>query len=316
LLNLIAIKHDNNFRVLLDSKGNAHTISQLNTPSKLIVNELSADLKPFIENDDISYQFNENMMNEDELNSVVLEFEKPKNVTSGKLVLTARNSYWLDYMYGKFNEKMGTYFNEFQKKQESVSSEKSMQWMLNQGIPLGIYVKNSSGWKLVEYENVTGPLAKREIVVPVEFDKSSDTKISIKLEAGFMFWEIDYAGIDFSENQPIQISYIKPMQAVDEDGKNVTNELLNADDKYLLQSKIGSVTTIDFEAAESSTANATTTIFLKNRGYYKYIRDYKGKPDFAELKTFREKGVFTRFSKETYFQYVSNPHMLDLIVVK
>lgn len=316
LLNLIEIKHDNNLRVLLDSKGNAHTISQLNAPSKLMVNELSADLKPFIENDDISYQFNENMMNGDELNSVVLEFEKPAAITSGKLVLTARNSYWLDYMYGKFNEKMGTYFNEFQNKQESVSSEKSMQWMLNQGIPLGIYVKNSSGWKLVEYENVTGPLGKREIVVPVELEKSSDAIISIKLECGFMFWEIDYAGMDFSENQPLQISYIKPIQAVDEDGNNVTKELLNADDNYLLQSKIGSVTTIDFEAAESETANTTTTVFLKNRGYYTYIRDYKGEPDFAELKTFREKGAFTRFSKETYFQYVSNPNMLDLMVLK
>lgn len=316
LLNLVEISHSKNLRVLLDSKGNAHTISQLNAPSKLMVNELPADLKPFMENDNIAYQFNENMANEEELNNVVLEFEKPKNVVSGKLVLTARNSYWLDYMYGKFNEKMGTYFNQFQKNQESVSSGKSMEWMLNQGILLGIYVKNSSGWQLVTYENVTGPLAKRELVVPIEFERSGESKISIKLESGFMFWEIDCAGIDYSENQPIQISYLKPVQAFDEDGNNVTGELLNVDDKYLLQSKIGSVTTIDFNASELETATTTTTVFLKNRGYYKYIRDYKGKPDFAELKTFREKGAFTRFSKESYFQYVSNPHMLDLIVVK
>ncbi|MFO7673221.1 MAG: hypothetical protein R6V74_05885, partial [Lutibacter sp.] len=240
----------------------------------------------------------------------------PKNAGTGKLVLTARNSYWLDYMYGKFNEKMGTYFNEFQKKQENVSAEKSMEWMLNQGIPLGIYVKNSSGWQLISYENVTGPLAKRELVVPIEFESSSESKISIKLESGFMFWEIDCAGIDFSENQPIQISYLKPVQAVDENGKNVTVDLQNADKKYLLQSKIGSVTTVDFQASELETETTTTTVFLKNRGYYTYIRDYKGKPDFAELKTFREKGAFTRFSKASYFQYVSNPHMLDLIVEK
>jgi len=314
LLNLIEITHNNNFRVLLDNKGNAQTISHLNAPSKLIVNDLNADLKPFMENDDISYQFNDNMFNGDALNSVVLEFEKPKEVASAKLVLTARNSYWLDYMYGKFNEKLGTFFNEFQKNQESVSSAKSWQWMLEQGIPLGIYVKNSTGWKLVAYENVTGPLAKREIVVQIEFEKSGENKISIKLESGFMFWEIDYAGIDFSKNQPIQISYIKPKLAFNEDGNNVTNELVDADDKYLLQSKIGSVTTIDFVADESRTANTTTTVFLKNSGYYTYIRDYKGKPDFAELKTFRKKGAFTRFSKETYFQYVSNPNMLDLIV--
>lgn len=316
LLHLIAIKHDKNVKVLLDSKGNAHTISHLNSPSKLLVNDLPADIKPFIENDDIAYQFNENMVNEDQLNNAVLEFEKPKNVVSGKLVLTARNSYWLDYLYGKFNEKMGTYFNEFQRKQENVSAEKSMEWMLNQGIPLGIYVKNSTGWQLVCYENVTGPLAKREIVVPIEFEKSGENKISIKFESGFMFWEIDYAGIDYSENQSIQISYIKPKQALDEEGNNVTNELVAADDKYLLQSKIGSVTTVDFKVSEPETATTTTTVFLKNRGYYTYIRNYKGKPDFAELKTFREKGAFTRFSKETYFQYVSNPYLLDLIVVK
>ena len=42
------------------------------------------------------------------------------------------------------------------------------------------------------------------------------------------------------------------------------------------------------------------TFFLKNRGYYNYVRDYKGEPNFQKLKLFREAGAFTEFSKLEY----------------
>jgi hypothetical protein len=40
--------------------------------------------------------------------------------------------------------------------------------------------------------------------------------------------------------------------------------------------------------------------FLKNRGYYTYVRDYDGIPDFTELQKFRDANTFTRFSENEY----------------
>jgi len=314
LVQLIEVKHNKGYGVLIDNKGIFHTISKLEAPK--IGATKDATVNSILFKDNIPYMFNNMESDENGLNHLILDFDKPKEVSYGKLVLTAKNSYWLDFMYGKFNEKFGTYFDEFQRKQESVSAKKSNQWMLDQGIPLGVYVKTLDGWKLVEYVNVVGPLSNRDIVIPINFDTVNSNTIQIKLECGFMFWEIDYAAMDFSENNSIEVTYLSPSKAFDEQGRDLKLQLTATDNLYLEQPTIGNVATIEFEATDFTNADMKKTLFLKNRGYYTYIRNYSGEPNFAELKLFREKGAFTKYSKKEYFQFISNPHMLDLIVEK
>jgi len=43
-------------------------------------------------------------------------------------------------------------------------------------------------------------------------------------------------------------------------------------------------------------------LFLHTRGYYEYIRDYKGKPNISELKKFKLTGTFARFAKARFSQ--------------
>ncbi len=313
LIQLIEVKHSKEYDILIDNKGSFQTISKLEAP-KISTKDVSVNSILF--KDKIPYMFNNMETDENGLNHLILDFDKPTDALLGKLVLTAKNSYWLDFMYGKFNEEFGTYFNEFQQKQQSVSAKKSNQWMIDQGIPLGVYVNTSNGWKLVEYVNVVGPLSNRDIVIPINFDTVNSYTIQIKLECGFMFWEIDYAAMDFSENKSIEVTYLSPSKAFDEQGKDVKLQLTATDNLYLEQPNIGNIATIEFEATDFTNTDMKKTLFLKNRGYYTYIRNYSGEPNFAELKLFREKGAFTKYSKNEYFQFISNPQMLDLIVEK
>lgn len=314
LIQLIEVKHSKEYDILIDNKGSFQTISKLEAPKISATKDVSVNSILF--KDKIPYMFNNMESDENGLNHLILDFDKPTDALLGKLVLTAKNSYWLDFMYGKFNEKFGTYFNEFQQKQQSVSAKKSNQWMIDQGIPLGVYVNTSNGWRLVEYVKVVGPLSNRDIVIPINFDKVNSNTIQIKLECGFMFWEIDYAAMDFSENKSIEVTYLTPSKAFDEQGNDVKLQLTATDNLYLEQPNIGNIATIEFEAIDFTNTDMKKTLFLKNRGYYTYIRNYSGEPNFAELKLFREKGAFTKYSKNEYFQFISNPQMLDLIVEK
>ncbi len=316
LLSLIEVTHPKEQDVLMDTYGKIHTITKPVSPINMIANNSKKSLNPILNKDHIPYMFNENELNNDNLSNLILEFEKPENIKSSKLVLTLKNSYWLDYIYGKFNEKFGSYFNTFQKDQNKVPAVESMQWMIDQGIPLSVYIKSANGWDFVQYINVVGPLEKRNLVIPLNFEKLNTDKISIKLECGFMFWEIDYAAMDFSENSPVEISIIQPTSAYDENLNDVKNLLLTADNSYFIQPKIGNVATIYFDATKSVQNDFKKTLFLKNRGYYEYIRDYNGIPNFVVLKSFKEKGAFTQFSKEEYFSFIARPNMLDLIVSK
>ena len=58
--------------------------------------------------------------------------------------------------------------------------------------------------------------------------------------------------------------------------------------------------------------DSNRTFFLKNRGYYNYIRNYTGEPNFQKLKLFREAGAFTDFSKYEYEALMDYEGQFDL----
>ncbi|HEX6334497.1 MAG TPA: hypothetical protein VFZ78_09735, partial [Flavisolibacter sp.] len=47
-------------------------------------------------------------------------------------------------------------------------------------------------------------------------------------------------------------------------------------------------------------AGKTFSVVLHTKGYYEHVRDYKGKPQLAFLKGFRNPGAFPAFSLQQY----------------
>ena len=218
---------------------------------------------------------------------------------------------WLDYIFGKFNEQFGSHYATFQKNQQSDSREKTTKWINEQNIPLSVYVKTKKGWKIVDKINAVGPLATRDIVIPIDVGSITDNSLRIKLETGFMFWEVDYIGIDYTENAPLQLHYMNPYKAIDQDNINVTELLAQNDQKYFVQPNVGDEVVVKFKSDEIP-PNLRRSLFLKNRGYYNYIRDYKGVPDFKRLYLFKEEGAFTDYSRYEYeaiMEYSNKPEI-------
>lgn len=155
-------------------------------------------------------------------------------------------------------------------------------------------------------------MATRDIAVPINISKVIGEEVVIKLETGFMFWELDYAGIDFTENVALDINYINPSEAIDGNNVNVTNLLSAADNNYFVQPNVGDEVVVHFKTSINN-PNLKRTFFLKNRGYYNYIRDYKGEPNFQKLKLFREAGAFTEFSKLEYEVIMDYENQFDIV---
>jgi hypothetical protein len=305
LANLMIIEHPISSNVLLDKNGGIQTITN---PDRPVISHSSTNrnVQSLIsEKDSIAYLFNEDVNDGNDLSGLILSFNKPKNSKSAKLILNAKNSFWLDYAYGKFNEQFGTYFNTFAEKQKKVKSKKLNQWSLEQNIPLSVYIETESGWEFVDFFNSIGPLASRDIVMPIDLSRVKGENVNIKLECGFMFWEVDYAAMDFSENIPVKLSRITSTSAIDEKGNNVSALIATSDNKYLFQPEIGNVATIQYAAPTPLDGN-TQSVFLHSRGYYEYIRNYENLPNIFTLQSFKEKGGFTRFSKNQYNEFISN----------
>ena len=300
LLELIVVDHPKNTKTLLDKQGRLHTFSKLQLPYNVIADGVNSELESVKAIDDNFYTFNSTTEWTNSNRQLTLEFEAPESPTDAKLYLRTKNTLWLDYMFGKLNEKFGSYYPEFQEQQQKQTKEESEQWANIQNIPLSVYVETAAGWELVDKVNTVGPLAFRNIVVPIDSRFVTNEAVRIKLETGFMFWEVDYAAIDYSENLPLEMNYVLPHEAVDHNNKDVTELLTKQDNIYLTQSEIGDVVTVNYEL-EKGGEGYTRSVFLKNRGYYNYIREYEGEPDFQALKIFREAGSFTDFSMFEYY---------------
>ncbi len=304
LAQLMVVEHEDNVSVLLDKNGIPFTFSAINSPTNVVVDNQRVDLAPALQKDDNEYRFDTSIENKNNTRSIELEFDKPEDVLEGKLYITAKNSMWLDYVYGKFNKQFGNYFNTFQEDMQNEPAENSLAWAEKQHIPLSVYVQSNNSWKLVDQINVVGPLAMRDIVIPIDIDNIKSDKLNIKLETGFMFWEVDYVGIDYSKNSPITVTQIDPFSAFDENGKDVTELISKADNEYLIQPEIGNEVVVKYKVNQNK-GDLNTTVFLKNRGFYNYIRNYEGRPDYSLLKSFQNDGSFTEFSTHKYHEILN-----------
>ena len=299
-LELLVVDHPEFIEVLMDDTGKLHTFSNLQQPNSVVIDDGKQDMKTLNTKDGMSYAFNNTSEWDDNKRHATLEFDTPNTTSDAKLYLTAKNSMWLDYIFGKFNEQFGSYYQQFQAQQQTKTKEQSEKWINEQHIPLSVYVETIEGWELVKKINTVGPLAYRDLVVPIDSKFIKKDKLRVKLESGFMFWEVDYVGIDFSDNLPLNVNYISPDEAKDQNNQMVTKLLSNEDKVYLTQSKIGDKVTVNFNLNNVSTTDSHS-VFLKNRGYYNYIREFKGEPNLECLKVFRKAESFTDFSKLEFY---------------
>jgi len=292
------VDHPASVRVAMDPSGNLHTIQTLQAPLRALADGRQNMTREVREADEYMAAFNTPLQNSDNQRNLDLWFERPALQTSGKLVLSLKNSLWLDYVLGKFFEQFGDYYPEFQENQQASTREKSYKWRDDQSLPLSVYVDAGLGWELQHKVYAIGPMKFQEIALPITFSGAGDGPLKVRLETGFMFWEIDQASIDYSEDTPLTKTEAVPYSAIDNYRQNVRQLLEKPDQQYLTQGAVGDWVEIRYQSPPRQ--GEARTAFLRNKGYYTYIRDFVGSPDFGELKKFRNPGHFTAFSVARY----------------
>ena len=299
---LQVIHHPKNSSVLLDKYGQIQTISAVQKPLSAISLNKENYINSIIEKDSSLFLFNE-CNTSSSLNGLILTFDNQNNSKTGKLVISAKNSLWADYAYGKFTGLFGTYYNKWNDRQKQVPTKKQIKRILDQDIPLSVFIETGNGWEFIDFYNVVGPLGNRDLVMPIDLSNAGSGEIRIKLESGFMFWELDYAGMDFSENIPLEVTTLKPDSVVDNTGKDLTSILSYDDKNYLEQTTIGDEAYFSYSIPEQillNDKNEELTVFLHSKGYYEAIREYTNKPDWRYLFSLRNSHSLTAFSFQEY----------------
>ena len=302
LAELWVVAHPATTQVLLDQRGGVHTVANPQTALRAVSLGGADCTAQLAAADNNAFLFNEELAGP-AVRSFALEFARPATARTARLVLRAKNSLWLDYLYGEFAKKFGSYYSNWALKEKQLPAATINQWLRDQGMPLKVYVETTQGWQLVENIPLVGPLAARNLVVPLDLSQVPPGPLRVKLEAGFMFWEVDYAALDASPEQPTTLEKCRPQTALDEHGLDQRDNLAAPDAQYLQQPHPGMEVTLHYQSALTAPASQPRrSTFLRTRGYYEHIRHYEGLPNLPELYAFRKPGRFMEFSAEKYHE--------------
>jgi hypothetical protein len=302
LADLLVVTHRRHTRILADETGNLYSIEKPELPFMASLNNKPVNTKPLQQHNDQVLQYFDDTSFTNGHNEMLLQFNKAAGAARAKLVLSLKNSYWLDYLYGELAKGFGRFYPIYIKQQNKKSPAALLQWVKDQQIPLEVSVKTDTGWKTISSLTTIGPVATREIVVPLPDIRSQEKTLAIRLSSGFMFWEIDYAAIDYSPQASFTVQEYTPISARDELNKDVLPLLQKEDGIYCEQPVPGNIATLSYQYTPAPDTNSTQTFILHTKGYYTHVRHFRGGINKPFLQRFKQPAAFTSFSMQRYKQ--------------
>ena len=300
LVELQVIDHPSGTSVLMDKYGNYQTMVNPQSPAEAVNLKGKNILEMIRERDTLLYFGNNVEKDESSTDGIILKFKRPPDASHAKLVINAKSTFWLDYVFTRFHSLFGDQYDCWVTKQETIPDKQMKDWNIEQKIPLLVYLEKKGKWEFIDYYNVTGPMAAREDVLPIDLTDVKTDTVRIKLEYGFMFWEIDYAAIDFSPNAEV-IQRTATLEVAFENNETDVRKLLESTDLfYYVQDEIGDK--VDMRFTIPPRIREEQSLFLHSRGYYKILLEGKGKQQVKYLLSFRKKGRFPEFSNQLFHQ--------------
>lgn len=296
-LQLLKVSHPAGTKVLVDRNGKMYTYTSPVTPLSVIdiagkdyskqVRYFDTENAGFIEPD-----------SKTAASSLVLHFPANMAGKKARLILRASNTPWSGYIYKEFQGLYGSAYTSMREVQEKMDPSVSQNWVINQSLPLKVYVENEKGvWQMADYFQTPGNTAKRDMIMEIDIPNTFLQTIKIKVETVFRFWEIDYAALDITAQTDIQSTWVAPSKALLSTGDNVIDKISATDKDYL---SLTGNTYLDLQYNNLTGKNENDTYFLCGTGYYHQSPVNTNNPDVAALSKFRNPGHFQTFSLQEF----------------
>ena len=174
----------------------------------------------------------------------------------------------------------------------------TQNWVLQQSLPLKVYVENEKGkWQLADYFQTPGNTAWRDLIMELDIPKTTLHTTRIKLETVYRFWDIDYAALDISEAGSVETMWVDPTKALLSTGENIADQISFNDQTYV-SLKGNNYLELLFIPAKKEIENSS--FFLCGTGYYHQSPVSDKKPDVAKLEKFKKPGAFQSYSVEEF----------------
>jgi hypothetical protein len=290
LMELIVVDHTSD-RVAMDDKGTLFPLAKVEPPTAAIDNT-GRDLLPWLKAVDrrIWEPDPETDPQASVRQDLQLTFPKPTSATIAKLVVNAGNSLWGSYMIKAYSELPGSGMEDWYVSidRNPLSLAVLRAWNEREELfMLKVEVEEAGGWVQRGWLFGGGPLVLEDRVVNLDISRVPGSELHLRLRPPKGFWAFNSFGVDYTQNQPVQVQILHPFGCLDSNGQDRLAEVAAADGSYYDMPDIGDQGYVDFKAPARQ-PGVKRTIFLHTRGYYRIHADGTGTSDpatFARIMT-------------------------------
>jgi len=295
---LLQVNHSKDVQVLADRHGNIFSYQKTIAPTSALTGE-KKDMKDILAQTNEHYYSFDNNANENGFSDIKLTFNKPSGQDKAKLIIHARNTYWGGLIHKEFIGLFGDDFEKWRSKQEKADPKELEKWQTDQALPLMVYIKKDNGWQFVDYYQLIGNTASRDMIMQVDTKNIPGNTIEIKLETAYRFWDLDFAGIDYSNDENFTSALVEPVKVIKSDSTDESMSL-RMDDKQYVHLQNDEFISFKYSPPGQAVNNKEASYFLISGGYYHSLDHITGKADYNELYKFKKQGYFDKFSRKKY----------------
>jgi hypothetical protein len=293
-LKLIAVDHEPGTRIVADEAGVVHTFAHALPPERAW-NQDGRSIQRWVAADDpllwLTPEADLDPARRSDLkDELTFEFAKPGDARIAKLLFKGCNTLWASQMLRRFLELQGDGIGAHYRKLNEPGPFR--QALLNwhgraEMMMLQVKVETPLGWRQAATIFGGGPfaMASRAYVLDVS-DIPGDT-LRVRLTPPAGFWMINRIAIDYSPDEPVQVTELAAIQGNDSREQDVLGALSRTDGRYLVMPEIGDEALLMF-AAPPLKKGMRRTVLLKASGYYDIHLDPQGPPQAGLLGRFRE----------------------------
>ncbi len=308
-IQLLTVDHAIGQKVVPDTAGRMHLITDVQTPSRAF-DELGRDLLPFISADDgLSWQTlmvpQELTRSSDTRHHLTLEFPKPADAKTAYLVTNTGTALWGSRMMREMIQARGRAVNDWYASINAGSQEfwKLLHFTFTEELYiLKINVQKSD--RLVERGFVLGggPFISEDRLISIDVSDIPGDKLTINLNPPKGFWTMDYFAVQYDRDSVLPAQACPIETALDQNQQDVYTKLSTADGDYYTMMNIGDWAELTF-TVQPQADTVERSLFLSTTGYYVIHSDTTVPEQRALIDSIMSTaGAITAYSNQLYLE--------------
>jgi hypothetical protein len=226
---------------------------------------------------------------------IELDFQRPSNTASARLVVDAQNTPWSALLMGQFIQAHGTGTTAWYASMEA-EPQRALQL---QALIAGEAFLRVSVWNGREWENrgvfwEAGPEIMKRQVVSLDLAGIPGETLRVRLDAPASFWLVDFVGIDWGKEHSFSSQALTMQSAIDQKGRDLRDVLVSADGRDV-QLETGDSIELHFSVPPVVQGKARSYV-LRSTGWYKIHASEEDEPDLPLLNSVSVPGGIARIS--------------------